>query len=80
MKLQKGVKLNVFNWKVYISFNTFWDVKLESVIISALSKAKMGLKRMIKCKVFDLNRALQETRKARTVRKATISVAFISFL
>ena len=32
---------------------------------SALSKAKMGLKRMIKCKVFDLNRALQETRKAR---------------
>ena len=32
---------------------------------SALSKAKIGLERMIKCKVFDLNKALQETRKAR---------------
>jgi len=29
----------------------------------ALSKAKMGLKRRMKCKVFDLNKALRETRK-----------------
>ena len=48
MKLQKGVKLKVFGWKVYINFNTFGDVKSESAIIfqiRTLSTAKMGLEK-----------------------------------
>ena len=63
------VKWKVFDWKkVYVNFNTFegYQIWIEWYFSNqSFLRWKWGSKTKIKCKVFDLNTALQRQKKVR---------------